>query len=43
MPGPFEKHRFLALELEEGALAGAEGVLKAAGRRTEASDVALAA
>ena len=43
MPGPFEKHRFLAVELEEGALAGAEGVLKAAGRRTEASDVALAA
>jgi predicted N-acetyltransferase YhbS len=32
MPGPYEQHRFLALELESGALDGARGVLKAAGR-----------
>ena len=32
MPGPYEKHRFLALELEVGALDGARGVLRAAGR-----------
>lgn len=31
MPGPFERERFLGLELEVGALAGAEGVLRAAG------------
>lgn len=35
MPGPYEKHRFLGLELEAGALDGARGVLKAAGRRAE--------
>ena len=34
MPGPYERHRFLALELKPGALDGARGVLKAAGRRT---------
>lgn len=33
MPGPYERHRFLALELEPGALDGAQGVLRAAGRR----------
>ncbi|MBS3650363.1 N-acetyltransferase [Pseudaminobacter sp. 19-2017] len=33
MPGPYERHRFLALELTEGALDGAEGVLKATGRK----------
>jgi predicted N-acetyltransferase YhbS len=32
MPGPYERHRFLALELEAGALDGAHGVLKAVGR-----------
>jgi predicted N-acetyltransferase YhbS len=32
MPGPYERHRFLALELETGALDGALGVLRAAGR-----------
>jgi len=31
MPGPFEKHRFLALELREGALDGAAGVLAPCG------------
>lgn len=35
MPGPFEKRRFLALELENGALDGAAGVLKAAGIKAE--------
>lgn len=33
MPGPYERHRFLALELVAGALDGASGVLAAAGRR----------
>ncbi|MET3600595.1 GNAT family N-acetyltransferase [Martelella mangrovi] len=33
MPGPFERRRFLGLELEEGWLAGAAGVLVASGVR----------
>ena len=33
MPGPFERHRLLALELVPGALDGAEGMVTAAGRR----------
>lgn len=33
MPGPYEPHRFLALELKEGALDAAHGVLRASGRR----------
>lgn len=32
MPGPVERERFLALELRDGALDGAKGVLVAAGR-----------
>ena len=36
MPGPYERHRFLALELVPGALDGASGTLKATGRRTKA-------
>jgi predicted N-acetyltransferase YhbS len=32
MPGPYERHRLLALELEADALDGAYGVLRAAGR-----------
>jgi len=32
MPGPFERHRLLALELVPGALAGASGLLRATGR-----------
>lgn len=43
MPGPYEKARFLALELQDGALDGARGVLKAAGRRIAAVENALAA
>lgn len=33
MPGPFERSRFLALELEEGWLNGAAGMLVASGRK----------
>jgi predicted N-acetyltransferase YhbS len=33
MPGPYEKHRFLALELRQGALNGATGILRATGRK----------
>ena len=32
MPGPYERHRLLALELVEGALDGACGLLRPAGR-----------
>ncbi|MCB9993206.1 MAG: N-acetyltransferase [Hyphomicrobiaceae bacterium] len=35
MPGPFERHRMLALELQNGALDRAHGTLKATGRRLE--------
>lgn len=34
MPGPYERHRFLALEIAEGALHGAAGTLTAAGRKS---------
>lgn len=43
MPGPFERGRFLALELVDGALAGAAGILVAAGRRDANGQAALAA
>ena len=43
MPGPYEKHRFLALELQAGTLDGACGVLRAAGRKAETAKVAAAA
>ncbi|MGE0500396.1 MAG: GNAT family N-acetyltransferase [Rhizobiaceae bacterium] len=33
MPGPYERHRLLALELVAGALEGAAGVLRPAGRK----------
>lgn len=33
MPGPYERHRLLALELEAGALDDARGTLKATGRK----------
>ena len=33
MPGPFERHRLLGLELKPGALASGHGTLRAAGRR----------
>lgn len=43
MPGPFERGRFLALELIEGALAGAVGMLQPTGRRSADDQAALAA
>jgi predicted N-acetyltransferase YhbS len=36
MPGPVDPQRFLGLELREGALAGASGVLRPTGRRANA-------
>lgn len=43
MPGPYERHRFLALELTDGALDGASGVLKVAGRRQKPARTRLVA
>ncbi|UCI29870.1 MULTISPECIES: N-acetyltransferase [unclassified Mesorhizobium] len=43
MPGPYERHRLLALELVEGALDGARGTLKASGRKLKAQAPTLAA
>ncbi|HVK89944.1 MAG TPA: N-acetyltransferase [Mycoplana sp.] len=43
MPGPFERHRFLALELKEGWLEGAAGILVASGRRLGRSNERKAA
>ena len=37
MPGPFEPHRLLALELKVGALDGAKGVLQPTGRKASAA------
>ncbi|KRB32973.1 acetyltransferase [Mesorhizobium sp. Root695] len=43
MPGPYERHRLLALELVEGALDGVHGTLKAAGRKLKALELNSAA
>lgn len=43
MPGPFERHRLLALELVPGALLGAEGVIRPTGERVPAEAALLAA
>lgn len=43
MPGPYERQRFLALELAEGALDGARGTLMATGRRTRSAKFRQAA
>ncbi|HEV2541502.1 MAG TPA: N-acetyltransferase [Methylobacterium sp.] len=43
MPGPFERERFLGLELKAGALAGAEGVLRATGAFEALPEVAAEA
>lgn len=43
MPGPFERARFLGLELANGALAGAEGVLQPAGRLIHVQPATVAA
>jgi predicted N-acetyltransferase YhbS len=40
MPGPFERHRLLALELKAGALDGARGMIGAAGRFVPQPDLA---
>lgn len=39
MPGPYERNRFLALELTAGWLDGANGTLVASGRRTKPAHV----
>ena len=39
MPGPFERRRFLGLELKDGHLEGATGVLVASGRKTPVARV----
>ena len=43
MPGPFERHRLLALELTPGALDGASGLIAASGRPLTQPAVAAAA
>ena len=43
MPGPFERHRLLALELLPGALDGATGPVSATGRRPKPAVAAQAA
>jgi predicted N-acetyltransferase YhbS len=43
LPGPFERHRLLALELVPGALDGAKGLLRATGRMIARPAVAVAA
>ncbi|AOG04131.1 GNAT family N-acetyltransferase [Bosea sp. RAC05] len=40
MPGPVERERFLGLELRDGALSGASGILVATGRMAEATPAA---
>lgn len=42
MPGPYERHRFLALELVPGALDGAAGTLRPTGRKARAGRAAAA-
>ena len=43
LPGPFERHRLLALELTPGALDGARGVIRATGRAIPQAATAAAA
>jgi predicted N-acetyltransferase YhbS len=40
MPGPYERHRFLALELEAGALDSARGLVSATGALEQKPDLA---
>lgn len=40
MPGPFERHRLLALELKAGALDGARGMISPAGRPVPTPELA---
>jgi len=41
MPGPYEKRRFLGLELKPGHLDGAHGVLRASGRKVPRIEASL--
>ena len=43
MPGPFERRRFLALELKDGWLEGAAGLLVASGRKLHQPEIRKAA
>lgn len=43
LPGPYERERFLALELAPGALAGARGLVTAMGASEATPDLALVA
>jgi predicted N-acetyltransferase YhbS len=43
MPGPFQRNRFLALELRDGWLDGAAGMIVASGRKLGQPPVAKAA
>ncbi|WP_062111713.1 GNAT family N-acetyltransferase [Aureimonas sp. AU40] len=43
MPGPFERHRLLGLELERGVLRQAAGLIVPTGRESAAGDLAAAA
>ena len=43
MPGPFERHRLLAVELVPGALDGARGLLRPAGQSISQPDLAVSA
>ncbi len=43
LPGPFERHRLLALELKPGALDGARGLIRAAGARVPPPELAVVA
>jgi len=43
MPGPFERHRLLAVELTDGALDGACGTVQASGAAVEIPDIAAIA
>jgi predicted N-acetyltransferase YhbS len=43
LPGPFERHRLLALELKAGALDGASGLVHAAGALAPKPDLAVLA
>ena len=43
MPGPFERSRFLGLELKEGWLAEAAGLIVASGRKLSGPSISIAA
>jgi predicted N-acetyltransferase YhbS len=43
LPGPFERHRLLAVELTPGALDSARGLIRASGRMLPQSAIAAAA